>query len=225
MGFEETSLSSDASKEIHEEWLANKCQPNFWKNVEPDSSKVCGPYAPLADATSTQSTNRAVSEKHHDTIGMIAIDASGRIAAGTSTNGAQFKIAGRVGDTAIPGAGAFVDPEVGAAAATGDGDVMMRFLPSIVAVEQMRLGATPYVAGVEALSRVARVHPDVKAAMVLAKRNGEFAGVCYGFEAFQYSVVAPATGRAQIIPVPCFSTGRNDGPDDSDDARSSGPRV
>ena len=35
----------------------------------------------------------------------------------------------RVGDTPIPGAGAFADSEVGAAAATGNGDIMMRTLP------------------------------------------------------------------------------------------------
>jgi len=35
----------------------------------------------------------------------------------------------RVGDSPIPGSGAYVDNEVGGAAATGDGDIMMRFLP------------------------------------------------------------------------------------------------
>ena len=38
-------------------------------------------------------------------------------------------ISSRVGDTPIPGAGAFADSEVGAAAATGNGDIMMRTLP------------------------------------------------------------------------------------------------
>ena len=38
----------------------------------------------------------------------------------------------RVGDSAIPGSGAYVDNMIGAAAATGDGDVMMRFLPRFV---------------------------------------------------------------------------------------------
>ena len=41
----------------------------------------------------------------------------------------------RVGDSPIPGSGAYADSDVGAAAATGDGDVMMRFLPSFLAVE------------------------------------------------------------------------------------------
>jgi N4-(beta-N-acetylglucosaminyl)-L-asparaginase len=59
-----------------------------------------------------------------------AIDVSGNVAAGTTTNGANHKIAGRIGDSPIVGAGAYADNDVGAAAATGDGDVMMRFLPA-----------------------------------------------------------------------------------------------
>jgi len=68
-------------------------------------------------------------EKNHDTIGILAIDSQRRVAAGTSTNGAKYKIPGRVGDSPIAGAGAYADQDVGAAASTGDGDIMMRFLP------------------------------------------------------------------------------------------------
>ena len=46
----------------------------------------------------------------------------------------------RVGDAAVPGAGAYVDSSIGGAAATGDGDVMMRFLPSFFAVQEMKRG-------------------------------------------------------------------------------------
>ena len=46
--------------------------------------------------------------------------------------------AGRSSDSALPGAGAFVDDEVGGAVATGDGDIMMRFSPAFLAVELMR---------------------------------------------------------------------------------------
>lgn len=46
----------------------------------------------------------------------------------------------RVGDATIPGAGAYVDSKIGGAAATGDGDLMMRFLPSSQAVQHMANG-------------------------------------------------------------------------------------
>ena len=51
-----------------------------------------------------------------------------------------------MGDSPIPGAGAYADSDVGAAAATGDGDVMMRLLPSLIAVEGMRMGLPPSLA-------------------------------------------------------------------------------
>ena len=65
----------------------------------------------------------------HDTIAILATDADGHTAAATSTNGNCGKVPGRVGDAAIPGAGAYAVSGVGACGATGDGDVMMRFLP------------------------------------------------------------------------------------------------
>lgn len=74
---------------------------------------------------------------------MIAIDEESNIHVGSSTNGLHYSIPGRVGDAAIPGAGAYADNEVGAAVTTGNGDIMMRFLPSFFAVEAMRTGRTP----------------------------------------------------------------------------------
>ena len=50
----------------------------------------------------------------------------------------NFSPYSRVGDSPIPGSGAFVDAAVGGAAATGDGDVMLRLLPAHLAVEAMR---------------------------------------------------------------------------------------
>lgn len=89
-------------------------------------------------------------EKHerygHDTIGMVALDKNGSIACGTTTNGASYKIPGRVGDSPIPGAGAYCETGVGGATQTGDGDQMMRFLPSFAAVQYMRGGDSPTLA-------------------------------------------------------------------------------
>ena len=53
---------------------------------------------------------------------MVAIDSKGSMACGTSTNGARYKIPGRVGDSPVVGAGAYCETGVGGAAATGDGD-------------------------------------------------------------------------------------------------------
>src|SRR6185369_389736 len=80
---------------------------------------------------------------NHDTIGMVAVDAKGNVCAGTSTSALAVKIKGRVRDVPIPGAGAYVDNDVGGVAATGNGDVMMRFGLALLAVELMRAGKSP----------------------------------------------------------------------------------
>ena len=59
---------------------------------------------------------------------------------GTKTSYIKLYSFRRVGDSPIPGAGAYVDNTAGGAACTGDGDVMLRFLPSYQAVESMRQG-------------------------------------------------------------------------------------
>jgi len=72
---------------MHDDWKNSSCQPNFWKNVEPDPTTACGPYNPIPNSG-------LIDRFNHDTIGMIAIDGNGRIAAGTSSNGARNKIPG-----------------------------------------------------------------------------------------------------------------------------------
>lgn len=105
MGFKKETLSTEKSRKIHKDWLQSKCQPNFWTNVIPSPDASCGPYVPMSDDFLTPSHDNYksfFSSNNHDTIGMVAIDLNGNIAAGTSTNGANHKIAGRVGDSPIP---------------------------------------------------------------------------------------------------------------------------
>ena len=63
----------------------------------PDPNTSCGPYTPkrLMETNLLKSHPYGVSG-NHDTIGMVAIDSNGKVAAGTSTNGASFKIPGWV---------------------------------------------------------------------------------------------------------------------------------
>ncbi|KAF4526387.1 hypothetical protein B566_EDAN012677 [Ephemera danica] len=139
----------------------------------------------------------------HDTIGMIVIDFKNQIAAGTSTNGMRHKIPGRVGDSPIPGSGAYADNEVGAACATGDGDILMRFLPSFLAVEEMRRGATPTDAAKTAINRIARHYPTTMGAVVAVNKNGEYGAACTGMQKFSFSVSNVLLGRPTKITMPC----------------------
>ena len=91
----------------------------------------------------------------HDTIGMLALDAAGRLAGACSTSGLAFKRPGRVGDSPIIGAGLYVEGGVGAASATGMGEEMLKSCACFAIVENLRRGMPPVEAMAEVLRRIA----------------------------------------------------------------------
>lgn len=97
-----------------------------------------------------------VNIERHDTIGMLAMDKHGNLSGGCSTSGLAYKMAGRVGDSPIIGAGLYVDNEVGAATATGMGELVLRSVGSFLIVELMRQGLSPFEACKEGVMRIAR---------------------------------------------------------------------
>ena len=76
------------------------------------------------------------------TVGAVARDADGHVAAATSTGGMVNKLAGRVGDSPIIGAGTYADDEAGACSTTGHGEAMIRVCLAKTAVDGMRSKAT-----------------------------------------------------------------------------------
>lgn len=207
MGFKEESLQTNESQNMWKTWKDNNCQPNFWKNVVPDPKTSCGPYQPNDKNNFMKEKNEGISytnEENHDTIGVIAIDKNGHLAAGTSTNGARNKIPGRIGDSPIPGAGAYADQQVGAAAGTGDGDIMMRFLPSFLAVEEMRRGATPKEAAETAIRRIAEHYPFFIGAVIALNKDGNFGAACNGIPLFPYYVSNPESGKPILHIAHCI---------------------
>src|SRR3989442_9191301 len=90
------------------------------------------------------------------TIPCMAVNEKGDISATTTTSGLAWKIAGRVGDSPIIGAGCCVDNDVGAAGSTGKGEENIKISGGHTIVEMMRKGMSPTEACLEALRRVAR---------------------------------------------------------------------
>src|SRR5207247_6246824 len=76
--------------------------------------------------------------KSSDTVGALARDDDGNLAAACSTGGISLKLPGRIGDSAILGAGLYADNESGAAIATGIGEQAMRLVISKAACDLMR---------------------------------------------------------------------------------------
>ncbi len=91
-----------------------------------------------------------------DTVGCVAVDASGAVAAGTSTGGTRFKPAGRVGDSPIIGAGVYADNLLGGASATGWGEAITRVVLSKYALDELSYCQDPVDAARLAVEYLAR---------------------------------------------------------------------
>lgn len=88
------------------------------------------------------------------TVGAVALDAAGRLAAATSTGGAPYTRPGRVGDTPLVGCGFHASP-VAAASATGWGEAIAAVLLCGRATDAVERGAEPEWAAAEGLRRMA----------------------------------------------------------------------
>jgi len=84
--------------------------------------------------------------KRFDTVGALAIDSKGNLAAGDSTGGVSLKLPGRIGDSPILGAGLYADNRSGAATSTGLGEQAMRLLVSKTACDMMKMETGPVAA-------------------------------------------------------------------------------
>tara|TARA_R110001606_G_C15317931_1_gene644359 strand:- start:72 stop:1067 length:996 start_codon:yes stop_codon:yes gene_type:complete len=150
-GFKRKNLLTKERKKAWEEW------------------KVKSEYKPI------------INIENHDTIGMLAIDKNGDISGGVTTSGLAYKMAGRVGDSAIIGSGLFIDNTVGGATATGMGEEVLKTVGSFLIVELMRQGSTPQEACEEAVKRIVTSNPNYKnfqVGYVALNKQGEYGSYC-----------------------------------------------
>jgi beta-aspartyl-peptidase (threonine type) len=90
------------------------------------------------------------------TVGCVARDVAGRLAAATSTGGMMLKRRGRVGDSAVIGAGTYADDGAGAVSCTGLGEAFIKAAAAKQAVEALRAGRSPAEAARQLLPAVRR---------------------------------------------------------------------
>lgn len=117
--------------------------------------------------------------KSGGTIGAVALDAMGRLAAATSTGGMNGKRRGRVGDSPLPGAGTYADGEGGAASATGHGEAILRVCLTHAVCGLMRAGESAQAAAERGIAGLARVSGD--AGLIAVDRRGGF-GIAFNTE-------------------------------------------
>ena len=110
----------------------------------------------------------------HGTVGAVALDHTGTVAAGASTGGVDLMLPGRVGDTPIIGCGVYADNESGAVSMTGLGEGIIRLAVAKEICGRLANGRTPATAARLVLRRlVARINGA--AGTLVLKPNGQFA--------------------------------------------------
>ena len=153
-GFEKENLLTEKTKKDYENWL------------------IKSEYKPV------------INIENHDTISMLALDEEGNLSGACTTSGASWKMHGRVGDSPIIGAGLFLDNDVGAAAATGMGEAMIKTAGSAMVVELMRQGKSPEEACKEVVERIYNIYqgqPDLEwlqVGFIALNKNGQYGSYC-----------------------------------------------
>jgi beta-aspartyl-peptidase (threonine type) len=109
----------------------------------------------------------------HDTVGAVALDAEGNIAAATSTGGTLNKAPGRLGDSSLIGCGCYADNESAAASLTGWGEPIMKLVLAKWSVDRVLAGNIPEWAAQEAINYLkARVNGH--GGIILLDAQGRF---------------------------------------------------
>ena len=137
-GFPEENLLTEKAREIWLRWKENLSNEDYW-------------YPPKRDELPEEVRAALVS---YGTINCLALDAQGRLAGVTTTSGRAFKLAGRVGDSPIIGAGLYIDNAVGAAGSTGRGEANLQTCASYGVVELMGRGLSSLDACLKQLERI-----------------------------------------------------------------------
>jgi N4-(beta-N-acetylglucosaminyl)-L-asparaginase len=162
-GFKEEDLLTEHSRQRWLAWRANLSPTDDFLDVPESENMVARPTG---------------------TINCDAVTPTGEISSVTTTSGLAFKIPGRVGDSAVIGAGQYTDNDIGAAGSTGRGESNIKVCGGMLTVEFMRRGMKPTDACLETLKRVmatteprlidARGRPKFGLIFYAVNKRGEF---------------------------------------------------
>lgn len=192
----EDDLNTPDSRRLWMEWR-RRVDPAHWLDPDGNERQRPNPNAPrherdpeaaLAAGLSMVRDGLIREGSFWGTINCSGITPNGDLAGVTTTSGLAWKIPGRVGDSAILGAGMYVDNDVGAAGSTGRGEANLYNLSSFLIIEELRRGRSPKDAGLEALRRIQRNTverrllndrglPNFNVRFFIVDKQGRYAGV------------------------------------------------
>ena len=118
-------------------------------------------------------SQRRTGPSRHGTVGAVALDGSGTVAAGASTGGIDGMLPGRVGDTPLIGSGVYADNRSGAVSMTGHGEGIIRLAVAKAICERLAAGQSPKLAASTILRQlVSRIHGA--AGTLVMTKDGRF---------------------------------------------------
>lgn len=204
MGFAiEADLNTERSRTAWLEWKRRTTPLHY---LDPNRKE-----AAMRDVILGMVADGFIDENHiYGTINCNGVNAKGEVCGVTTTSGLAWKIPGRLGDSPILGAGLYVDGDVGAAGSTGRGEANLFSLASMLIVEEMRRGAHPKDAGMEACRRIqrntiesrlknSRGLPNFNVNFYIINAKGDHAGVALYSTNGRYAVCDAKGGRLEPI--------------------------
>ncbi|MCU1680401.1 MAG: hypothetical protein JWQ81_1140 [Amycolatopsis sp.] len=195
-GFERAELLTDAAKKLFHTALQTSGE-----SVEGEQTA-----AQQGDARYRQSALELVNHfAPHDgpwgTINVLALDSSGELVVGVSTSGYPWKYPGRVGDSALPGAGNYADVRYGGSACTGRGELSMRSVGARAIVTELARGLDPTEACLAMLADAATLPDDFRAELrCLALTPDGRHGAASGQDGSVYVVMTDSSTEPEFLP-------------------------
>jgi N4-(beta-N-acetylglucosaminyl)-L-asparaginase len=202
-GFQEENLLTERSRKIWQLWKETMSDQDWWGPSLSDPN-----WKPPTNLTNVPVAEQRTKRLHEvaaeigiepewreqaieyvlnpptGTIPCITLNRKGEMSAAVSTSGLAWKIQGRLGDSPIIGAGIYLDPDVGGAGVTGNGEENIKIAGSHTVVEAMRRGMEPKEAATEALKQLVRFYRNdmtrlryINLVFHVLRRDGAYAGV------------------------------------------------
>ena len=134
--------------------------------------------------------------RSHDTVGAVALDSKGNIAAGTSTGGTLNKAPGRVGDSSLIGCGCYADNLSAAVSTTGWGEPMMKLVLSKWTADKVEQGLAPQEAAQRALYYL-KSRLSGHGGIILLDRNGRV-GIAHNTPRMAWALTSPSTTSSGV---------------------------
>lgn len=188
-GFQRTNLLTKQASDLYEDFMTKQAIVKRDYDTEKTlklKERYYKSFRDLVDNKGFMDWYGEYAKSNHGTVNVIAKDHKGDIVSGVSTSGLSFKLPGRVGDSAIIGAGNYADNKNGAACCVGVGEIAIRLSLARVAVYELSAGHTVEEAAVKSIKRINELEEDAGSLSILIMdREGNIASAA-NFKPYYY---------------------------------------